>query len=190
MTTSVVDICNSSLIHLGGGLITSLTENKDEARACNQFFDGSRDAVLESAHWTFATTQAELSKLTSTPLYKYGFAYTLPTDPYCLKALMMENPEQDTPWKVRGRELHTDRDGVKLEYIFRQEDVSTYSPLFVVCLEYFLAHRMAYTITGSRAIAADMLEMFMEMLAEAEGSDAQVGTADDFESDDLILTRR
>ncbi len=87
MASSEVDICNSALIHLGAGLITSLTENKDEARACNQFYAKSRDAVLTQANWTFATTQAELSKLSTTPLYKYGFAYLLPTNPYCLKPL-------------------------------------------------------------------------------------------------------
>ena len=190
MTTSVVDICNSALIHLGADRISSLSDNSDEARACNQFYDGARDAVLPQAHWTFATTQAELSKLTSTPLFKYAYAYQLPTDPYCLKPLFMENPEQDTPWKVRGRELHTDRDGVKIEYIWRQDDVSTYSPLFVTCLEYFLAAKCAYAVTGSNTKAKEMMEMYDYFLADAEGSDAQVGTADDFESDDLILTRR
>ena len=103
MTTSVVEICNSALVHLGAELISSLSDNSDEARACNQFFSGARDHVLTDANWTFATTQAELSKLSSTPLFKYGYAYQLPTNPYCLKPLFMDNPHLDKDWKVRGR---------------------------------------------------------------------------------------
>lgn len=190
MTTSVVDICNSALVHLGAGLISSLNDNSDSARACNQFYKSSVRAVATQAHWTFFTYQAELSKLTSTPLFGFGFAYQLPTSPYCLKPLFIENPEQDTPWKVKGRELHTDRDGVKLEYLGENEDVSQYSPLFVACLEYFLAARMAYTLTGSNTKSKELYDLYFELLADAETGDAQVGTADAFESDDFVIARR
>jgi hypothetical protein len=189
VASSEVDLCNSALIHLGAGLITSLTDNSDEARACNQFFDGARDAVLTQSHWNFATTQAELSKLSGTPLYKYGFKYLLPVDPYCLKVLNIENPEEDTLWMVKGREIHTDRDGLKIDYIYRNTDVSQWTPLFVIALEYFLAHRMAYAITGSRAVAADMKELYDDALSDAEDVNAQEGNADEVDSNDFIDVR-
>lgn len=189
MASSDVDVCNSALIHLGAGLITSLSDNTDEARSCNQFYTGALDAVLTQTNWNFATTQAELSKLTATPLFKYGFKYVLPVDPYCLKVLGMENPEEDTKFAIKGRELHTDRDGVKIDFIYRNEDVSQYTPLMVIAFEFFLAHRMAYTITGSRAIAADMKELYTDALADAADVNAQEGNADEFESDDFIAIR-
>ena len=189
MASSEVDICNSALIHLGAGLITSLGDNSDEARACNQFFDGARDAVLTQSDWTFATTQQELSKQVATPLFGYAYQYKLPTNPYCLKPLFMSSPENDDDWKVQGRLLLTDRDGVYLQYIYRQTDVSAFTPLFTVCLEYFLAHRMAYTLTGSRSVATDMYELFLAALADAASVDAQTGYPEDFDAESLIDAR-
>lgn len=189
MASSEVDICNSALIHLGAEPITSLADNSDQARASNQFYDGARDAVLTQADWTFATTQQELSKDASTPLFKYAYQYHLPNNPYCLKPLFMSSPENDDDWKVQGRMLLTDRDGVYLQYIFRQTDVSAFTSLFVICLEYFLAHRMAYAVTGSRAVAADMYELFLNALADAQSVDAQTGYPEDFEADYLLRVR-
>lgn len=189
MATSVVSVCNSALVHVGAELITSLSDNSDSARACKQFFDDSRDSVLTQANWTFATTQAVLSKLVDTPLFKYEFAYLLPTNPYCLKPLHIESPEQDTIWKVRGRELHTNRDGVNLEYIFRNEDVSQWSPLYTVCLELFLGSRLAYPLTESTTKATNLRDQYIEALSDAAEVDAQIGIADDFESEDLIDAR-
>ena len=190
MATSVVDICNSALVNLGAGLISSLTENNDRARACNQFYDNSRDVVLTQAEWNFATHQQTLSKLSAEPLFGFAYAYLLPTNPYCLKALKIENPEFDTGWKIKGRQLHSDRDGINLEYIFRNTDVSQYSPLFEDALSYYLASKMAYAITGSRAIVSDMFTIYEGILADAQDVNAQEGMADDFESDDLITVRR
>jgi hypothetical protein len=189
VASSEVDLCNSALIHLGAGLITSLTDNNDRARACNQFFDGARDAVLTQSHWNFATTQAELSKLTGTPLFKYGYKYLLPVDPYCLKVLNIENPEEDTLWMVKGREIHTDRDGLKIDYIFRNTDVSQWTPLFTITFEFFLAYRMGYAITGSRSIQQDLYAAYQEALSDAEDVNAQEGNADEVDSNDFIDVR-
>jgi len=180
MASSDVDICNSALIHLGAGFITSLNDNSDEARACKQFYGNARDAALIQADWDFATYQSDLSKLTSPPLFGWGFEYILPTFPYCLKPLFIENPEEDTAWRVHQRKLVTDRDGVKLEFIGRNTDVSQYSPLFEEYLAFFLAGKMGYTITGSRAVAQDMYALAADMLEDAASVNAQSGTTDEF----------
>ena len=189
MATSVVDICNSALVNLGAELISSLTENNDRARACNQFYANSRDAVLTQAEWNFAIHQQALTKLSAGPLFGFTYAYLLPASPYCLKALKIENPELDTDWKVKGRQVHSDRDGINLEYIFRNTDVSQYSPLFEDALAYYLASKMAYAITGSRAIVADMFSIYEGILADAQDVNAQEGQEEDFDSSSLITVR-
>lgn len=189
MASSEVDLCNSALIHLGAGLITSLSDNSDEARACNQFYDKSRDSVLTQANWTFATTQQELSKDVATPLFGYSYQYSLPTDPYCLKPLIIDDPNDEVDWKIHGRKLLTDKDGVYLQYIARITDLSLQSPLFDAALELYLAYRMAYTITGSRAVMEDMKSAYLEALADAEDVDGQIGIPEDFDTTDLVYVR-
>lgn len=67
--TGVVDICNSALGLLAGAAkpIQALTEQSNEAIWCRQYFDETRQEILQSAPWNFATRAGYLSLLKAAP---------------------------------------------------------------------------------------------------------------------------
>lgn len=88
MTTNV-DICNQALISIGiQKVITSLTQDSAEARACNSVYTYIRDWCLGLVNWNFArkTTSPALLKTTTgiipwnentspPPPWRYEYAY-------------------------------------------------------------------------------------------------------------------
>jgi len=99
-----IEICNQALAMVGTrSTIASLTENSNEARACAQQFDSTRDRLLRAAPWNFATKWATLAVLkalpglpestvtassqtwqTDYPPPPWGYSYAYPSD--CLMA--------------------------------------------------------------------------------------------------------
>ena len=57
----VIDICNLALGHLGMLPITSLSGLDPSSKACNRYFNISRDETLENYPWPFALVQDSLS---------------------------------------------------------------------------------------------------------------------------------
>ena len=77
---SVVDICNRALQKLGAESITSLTQNTENARACNSCFEFLRDAELRAHPWNFAIKRAQLAADLTPPEFGYDLRYQLPSD--------------------------------------------------------------------------------------------------------------
>ena len=56
MAVTAVSICNMALALVGAdGTITALTQDNQNARVCNQFYDAARQTLLRSHPWNFAT---------------------------------------------------------------------------------------------------------------------------------------
>ncbi len=66
--TSETQICNFALSSIGTrSTIAALTEDSNEARACNLWFAQTRDDMLQQAFWNFARKTATLSLLKQAP---------------------------------------------------------------------------------------------------------------------------
>lgn len=61
MAQTVLDICNLALAHLGEASILSLTDDTTASRACSSNWEPTRDEVLRSHRWNFASKRASLS---------------------------------------------------------------------------------------------------------------------------------
>ena len=86
--SSIVDICNMALSHLGiGEEIASLTEKSEEARACNRFYSQCRDAMMRewdgqfpqyglASNKGYPTTEhrASLREFGPSPLHRRSYA--------------------------------------------------------------------------------------------------------------------
>src|SRR6187402_875820 len=81
--SSIVSICNLALSHLGKDNISALSDAGAEARACNQFFEITRDTLLQVYPWRFAGKTASLAEITNDKPGSWAYAYNRPTD--CLK---------------------------------------------------------------------------------------------------------
>jgi len=180
-----VSICSNALRRLGDAPITSLTDDTERARLCNAFFPDARDTVLRAHPWNFAITRASLPQLSDTPAYGYNYMYALPTDPYCLRVLEMSYP--DYIFKIEndatnGRVLLTDESTAKILYIARITDPTLFDAMFVETLTSKLAVDLAYAITGSAQLQAQMEKMYQPKLSEARSVDGQEGFIDDLVS--------
>lgn len=172
-TVSKVSICNSALSKLGAERITSLTEDSRTASACNEQFDKLRDEVLAAHPWNFATKRASLAQTSTTPEFDYDLEYQLPSD--CLRVIGTNN-DYDDPWVVENGKLLTNATEVKIKYIFRNEDVHTYSPNFQEALALRIAADLAYNINQSVTQVELLTNMYERFIKKCRSFDAQEGT--------------
>lgn len=188
---SVVDICNSALAQLGEESITSLDDNSKKARLCKQFYEDTRDAVLRAYPWRCAIEFQSLNQLSGTDaITGSGFAYTyqLPTSPWCLRALLLNN-DKSVKWEIIGRKLCTDESSVNLKYIKRIIDPGSFDSLLYNAIAVRMATKLAYPITGKPDLTPTLWKLYELILDEARAIDSQEGHYDEFQSDDLIIVR-
>ena len=119
--------------------------------------------------------------------------YALPTDPYCLRVLEMEHP--DFIFKIEndatsGRVLLTDEATAKILYIARVTDPTLFDAMFVETLTSKLAVDLAYAITGSAQLQAQMEKMYQAKLSEARSVDGQEGFIDELVSNTFTDFRK
>jgi len=188
-----VSICSNALRRLGDDPITSLTDDSERARLCNSFYADTRDSVLRSHPFNFSITRTTLAQLSDTPTYGFAYQYALPTNPFCLRVLEME--EKDYKFKVenfgtQGRVLLTDQGTANILYIARITDTNLFDAMFVDVLTAKLAVDLAYPVTSSMAVQKQMQDLFQKKLSEARSIDGQEGFMDDLVSDTFTDFRK
>lgn len=172
--TTVTDICNLALGHLGSHRITDFDEPSALAEKCRNHFGQARDSALRMHRWNFAVRRAELSALADPPLFGYAFAYQLPAD--CIRLLSLNGVEagllESESWRIEGRQLLTHDGKAQVRYVARVIDTTQYDSLFVTVLSYRLAAALAMEVTNSMQVKGAMLEMADATLNEAGFVDA------------------
>ena len=188
MASSEVAICNLALTYIGDSSITALTDNTDRARACNAHYNDCRDQVLRMHPWNSSIVRTGLAALTDSPAWEWAYQFTLPTDPYCLRIIEVENLD-DREWAVEGRVIMSDQSTLNIKYISRITDVSEMDPLLIDVIAQKLAHTIAYRITGSVQKQSELLQTFRMTLREARMMDGQEGAPPDIYSDHFAAVR-
>lgn len=166
MASDVTKICNLALGKLGSERIQSLTDEKQAARFCNLFYEQTRDEVLRSHQWNFATARATLSELADAPAFGWENQFALPSD--CLRVLQLngyEQNEQRDLYEIEGRNLMTDEDAAEVKYTARVTDANQFDPLFIAALATLLAAKLCVPLTGARAQAAELLKEYEGFIA-------------------------
>lgn len=180
MAISEVKICNMALTKLGADTIMALTDDSDNARACNMMYEALRDEILRGYPWNFAINRATLAQLTAAPAYGYDHAYQLPSSPYCLRVLeLYEERDSGSDWHVEGRTLVTDADTARIKYVQRVTDPTYFDAAFTEAFAARLAAEMALAITGSKTMAEAMAAVYEEKISQARLLDAIEGHADE-----------
>lgn len=202
---SSVQLCNRALARLGESPVESIeAPTTDIGAQCALIYD---DAVLEllAAHpWNFAVTRQELVVLPDEPVFDWSYAFQLPTDPPCLRALDTSSdlswgsnvpwpPPTSGLWQIERQGADTvlmaDENPMSLRYIAAITDPVKFSPHFRAALVAELAYQMAYAVTEK----ADMLDLWERRakvaLAKAKTLDGQEGRAGSYLSTALIDVR-
>lgn len=172
--SSVVDICNSALNQIGASNIIALTEDSKAARICNQRYEYVRDAVFRAHPWNCLVNRVTLAPDSDAPAFEFDNAFTLPTDPYCLRILNLRY--DDIVHRVEGRKILCDEDTIELLYVGRITDPAQYDSLLLETIAASLAADIAYPLIGSTTLAQQMRIIYEDKLKEARFVDATEGT--------------
>jgi len=172
--SSVVDICNSALNQIGASNIIALTEDSKAARICNQRYEYVRDAVFRAHPWNCLVTRITLAPDSDAPAFEFDNAFTIPTDPYCLRILNLRY--DDIVHRVEGRKILCDEDTIELLYVGRVTDPAQYDSLLLETIAASLAADIAYPLIGSTTLAQQMRIIYEDKLKEARFVDATEGT--------------
>lgn len=189
MAISEVDICNQALLKLGAKpRINSLTEDSENARICNTFYDSVRDAVLRSHPWNCAIERKQITALATDPIADYEKQYQQPTNPWCLRVLQVGTlNQQPVRWRPEGRKILADINSPKIIYIKRITDTNEFDTLLIDVLVLKLALKMAMPLTNSESIQRGLIdEIELISLPEAKSVDGQEGSVQSMQVDTYI----
>lgn len=175
--SSEVQICNRALLEFGDLTITALTDDTDEGRFCKVYYPQLRDLLLYLHPWNFAMTRADLtgSVISDAPPFEWAYAYTLPTEPPCLRAWELYGT--DAEWIVEGGQLLTNlSEDVFLRYIAQITESGKFTPAFVECLALLLASKGAARLAEDDKRSMLLLEQFNKVaLPKARSLNAMEG---------------
>lgn len=167
---SVVDICNSALNQIGASNIIALTEDSKAARVCNQRFEFVRDSVFRSHPWNCLIVRTALAPDATAPAFEFTKQFTLPTDPFCLRVLSLD--DSTILFRIEGRKLLCNESTINMVYVGREKDPNQYDMLLLETISAALAADIAYNLVGSAALANNMYELYQRKLVEARYVDA------------------
>ncbi len=150
MSVSEVQICNFGLAKFGDKSITTITPplSSKEERICALVYPILRDQLTYSYPWNFAMRRADISaQISATPAFQWDYAYTLPTDPLCLR--VWELFDSDAEWVVEHGEFLTNQDEeIYIRYISQITETGRFSPAYVNCLATLIGAELAPRLMG------------------------------------------
>lgn len=203
-----VSICNQAISWLGGTLIISLDQDSAEAKLCKANYEHLRDLVLEAKDWTFATTRAQLAKLSTPPVYGFSAAFAVPSDtirilqcspnpslgtsstsPGPSRESLRIGDELRTEWQREGDEIVCDEDTMYCRYIKQVTDPSKFSPGFVQALAARIAWDIANPLTRSNTLEEKMKVKYEAAIEEGGMTDGLQGRSHKIRSDGLTRIR-
>lgn len=193
--SSVADICNMALSHLGVAKeIANLdTETNQEAISCRRFYDLARDTTLKAFPWPFAVRTVALALVAEDPHPDWQYSYRYPSSalymrflydnqstisPYVYNNSLISTNYLKIPYKIigdsSGRLLYTNMEDAYAEYVSRVENPVLYTPDFVKAMSYQLAFLIAPRLTKGDPfkLGAQALQLYEFTVREAMAGNA------------------
>ena len=188
---SQTDIINSALIRLGVEQITSVTDQSKRARVMQSLYDICRRRVLEDHPWNFAIKRVTLAKTTDMPNWGYQFSYKLPADFLRMveersdRGLMSNyyfpTTGSEPIYQIEGDIVVTNKEEMKVLYVFDLVDTSKFSASFVKAFYLDLATEASYSLIQNIQITSDIRGEREKVLADARS----IGSGQDHSDDNV-----
>jgi len=158
MATSKTVIANLAISHLGiNKQISNFdTDKSAEGNAVRQFYDQARTQALSDFRWSFARAFITLALVQCNPTIEWGYSYRYPSNCLLLRRILSglrtDTHQTRIPFligtdNVSGL-IYTDMQAAESEYTFNQEDVSKFTPEFVMALSLKIAFMIAPMLTA------------------------------------------
>jgi hypothetical protein len=172
MALSALAMCSRALLKIGAATIASFDEGTAEAEVAANLFPSTRDALVSSYPWSFATGQRPLARLAASPVADFRHAFQLPAD--FLRALSAGAAGRGAgvEYRIAEDRVHADEDALTLTYIFRPSDESL-PPFFQSALIARLAAEFTIPLTENTSRAQMLYELAERELRGARLTDSQ-----------------
>lgn len=159
---SKIDICSKALLKVGANSISSFEEASSEAEIAAGFYEITKQSLLSSHPWSFATTVSRLPKMQENPLFGYKNVYALPLDMLRIISAGTNTREHSVDYKIYGKRIYSNVDELALSYIF-DADESLFPAFFTTVLVAKLASEFSVAFFDSSSKSN-----FLENIAESE----------------------
>ena len=187
MALSSIALCSRALLKIGTRSISSFDEGTAEAEVASSLYSPTRDAMLSSHSWTFATAQATLPRLEATPVADFQYAFQLPPD--FLRVLSAGvGRGHGLDYRIQEKRLHADVPEVVLSYVFRPNETD-FPPFFDQALISRLAAEFCIPLTDSTSRAETLLRIADVETKRARITDTMQETSRAFDDFSLIKAR-
>ena len=113
---------------------------------------------------------------------------TLPTDPFCLRVLDVDDYRQ-YEWTVEGRKLLGNFSSANIRYISIITDTMQFDPLFSVALGTRIAVQICMRLTSDESLRNMLRRDFDEHMKEARAASGQEGEVESVEADTFATER-
>ncbi len=138
---------------LGSSRIKNLadtTEETPEAIQCRLHFEQTRDALIRSHWWRFASARETLTENSSSPDFEFTNQFDLPDDFMRLKSVWdgVDHRNTRVTFGMEGDLLLTNSDSIDLRYIKKVTDPTKFDSLFVEVLILKLAIKLLSPLAG------------------------------------------
>lgn len=168
---SSVTICSNALLALGAHPINSFDEATEHARLCANMYPTVRNDLLRKHPWNCAVKRVILSPSSTPPVFGFGFQFPLPGD--LIRILSIGEEFDDIPYRIEGNRLLANLNAIRLRYIWRNEDESTWDPALVSLAEAMMAAKLAYAVTSSASLRDTLTQEAAYLLRQAKAIDGQ-----------------
>lgn len=159
-----------ALARCGASPITSLDDSNDKARLARDYYEPTVQMLLRKHPWNFAIARKQLAASTDVPVNEWAKQFPLPTDPFCIRVLQLNDGVND--FTIEGRNLLTNATTAKLRYVGRVNE-GEFDQIFIRCLVLELAAAMSYRLTLSEAQRGAILQELNQIaLPDARNADA------------------
>lgn len=180
---SSVSIANIALVsYLGTQRINSLADGGPIAPFVSELFDDTRREILSEWPWSFATRRRPLVLMADNDRPEWRFKYARPSDairlnwvndPETAKQAIIDRLIDDSPRDVVEGFIYSDLPSAVVEYVYDNEDATTYSPKFVQAFAALLATKLAVPLTEVSNKAQNAMQAYVELLDEAKVFDVR-----------------
>ncbi len=150
-TLSETSICKQALGRIGALTIDNVeTDTSPQAIQCRLHYEQTRDSLIRSYPWRFASGRETLTVSVTTPDFEWDFQYPLPDDFMAEKSIYEGrfSAKNFRNYDLEGNFLLTNESTMEIRYVKKVTDVSKFEPLFVKDFIFQLADVLLGPLAG------------------------------------------
>jgi len=163
MALNDTKICNMALGRLKSKRINDYSdssENTVQAIHCRLHYETTRDALIESYPWRFASARATLAADTETPDFEFDYQFLLPVDFLAMRSIYEDrfSDENLRSYRLEENLLLTNESSMEIRYIKKVTDPTKFDQLFVKLFVLLLSDELIGPLAGGDKVIQDKID--------------------------------